>query len=149
MLWLGCIYLAGCLILLLCCSEGAGGVAFAWYRLHLSFCCIYFFLSYVLHARPARPVWIISPVSRSSDRKTGQPWPSALTRLNSSFVPIILNVLACVSMAANNGICVRYRLWSNVCRSSSIVVGDENSTVEVVLSIFLRYSEAMTAVPVW
>jgi hypothetical protein len=61
---------------------------------------LYFILSY---ARPALPTWIISPVSLSSLRSTGQLVPSALTKVISSFVPRILNLLSSGLMPANSG----------------------------------------------
>jgi hypothetical protein len=58
---------------------------------------------YYSHALPARPTWIISPVSLSSLLKTGQLVPSALASVISSLVPKILNLLSSGLMDAYKG----------------------------------------------
>jgi len=58
---------------------------------YFTFFSIFWLLFTVLgHTRPALPICIISPVTFSSPLNTGQLVPSALTRLNSTLVPMIL-----------------------------------------------------------
>lgn len=98
-------------------------------------CCAH---STFIYALPALPVCMISPVGRSSLLSTGQPDPSAFAKVNSSFVPMILNSDASVSIGAYNGIEVANRLLSEVKRSRSKLVGEEKTTLDFDLSIFLR-----------
>jgi hypothetical protein len=81
---------------------------------------------------------MISPVDRSSLLSTCQPDPSAFAKVNSSFVPMILNSDAFVSIGAYNGIEIANRLLSEVKRSRSRLVGEEKTTLDFDLSIFLR-----------
>lgn len=55
------------------------------------------------YTRPALPTCIISPVSLSSERKTGHAAPSAFARVSSSFVPRILNLLSSGLMVPKRG----------------------------------------------
>ena len=81
---------------------------------------------------------MISPVGRSSLLSIGHPVPSAFAMINSSFVPMILNSDAFVSIGAYSGIELANRLLSVVKRSRSKVVGEEKTTLDFALSIFLR-----------
>ena|SRR5436190_2058287 len=90
------------------------------------------------YAFPALPVCMISPVGRSSLLSIGHPVPSAFAMINSSFVPMILNSDAFVSIGAYSGIELANRLLSVVKRSRSKVVGEEKTTLDFALSIFLR-----------
>jgi hypothetical protein len=102
----------------------------------------------IAYALPALPTWIISPVGLSSLLKTGQLVPSALTSVNSSFVPSILNLLSSGLMLANSGNSFLKRLLSVVFRSRLTSVGWKSMTA-VALSIFFRYNEATTDTAVW
>ena len=89
------------------------------------------------HARPALPIWILSPVHLSSLRSTGQLVPSALARVSSSLVPSTRNCDFSGSIGANSGYVSWNRLLSVVGRLKSIEV-EEKSTLALALSIFLR-----------
>lgn len=93
---------------------------------------------------PAFPIWIISPVTRSSLLNTGQLVASAFASVSSTFVPMTLKVLFSGSMPAYVGTCCLYRLLSAVFRSRSTVVADENAIFDASLSIFFKKIDAMT-----
>ena len=89
------------------------------------------------HARPACPIWILSPVHLSSLRSTGHPVPSAFASVISNLVPRTRNCDFSGSIDAKSGMVSVYRLLSVVGRSRLIDVGS-NSTLAFALSIFFR-----------
>ena len=93
---------------------------------------------------------MISPVLCSSLRKVGHEAPSALAKVTSSFVPIILNLDTSVLMGPNNGTVALYRLGglSDVGRSR-MSSWEAKSTLAISLLIFLRKKGAMTVADVW
>jgi hypothetical protein len=93
---------------------------------------------------------MISPVLCSSLLSVGHEAPPVLTKITSSFVPMILNFDSAVSIGPNNGTVALYRLGglSEVGRSRRSSWG-EKSTLAFSLLIFLRKKEAMTVVGVW
>ena len=92
---------------------------------------------------------MISLVLSSSLLSVGQLDSSAFTRINSSFVPMILYVDRVVSIYPNKGSSVLYLLLSAVGRSRNTAVWLVNSTFARSLSIFFRNKLAITLVGVW
>jgi hypothetical protein len=98
---------------------------------------------------PGLPLCMIWPVNGSVDLKTGHPLASDFAKVNSNFVPMILNLLFSGMIPPKSDHSAVYRLLSDVRRSRSSVSGDVNFTCDLLTSIFFKYSDAMTDSVVW
>ena len=96
----------------------------------------------------ALPTWRISFGLSSSLLRVAQPFLSAFTRVSSSFVLMILYADFVGSMEPKRGTSASYLLLSVVWRSRNTFVGEENSTLARLLSIFFRKKLAITVVDV-